>query len=330
MSRTRRTGFTLIELLVVIAIIAVLIALLLPAVQQAREAARRTQCRNNLKQLGLALHNYHDTHGVLPYSGIGYTWTSANTLLPTGFQQNPIGLNHNGLVMLLPHLDQAPLYSQFNFSGAMTLYSGHSPAMTGTFAGSPLTNGNAAVVGAYLAAFACPSDNGNPLHSATSFHYGVGTGYTGPAPQKTSYDFSTSSSYVTRAWQTDAANTRYMFGEGSKTKFSAISDGTSNTVAMSEGTYEVYNGTRSAWTYRGWVQVGHNIAATNINRWFYTSSVTPIPGRLGSWSWTGSLHTGGMHVLMGDGAVRFVNENTDFTVLDRLAKIADNLSVGEF
>lgn len=102
----RRRGFTLIELLVVIAIIAVLIALLLPAVQQAREAARRTQCKNNLKQIGLALHNYHDVHKTFVpatiYMGYGDTapW--------------PYNLNHTGWLMLLPFLEQGNLHEMWN------------------------------------------------------------------------------------------------------------------------------------------------------------------------------------------------------------------------
>lgn len=326
--RSRR-GFTLIELLVVIAIIAVLIALLLPAVQQAREAARRTQCRNNLKQLGLALHNYHDTHRVLPYSGMGYSWTSANTALPTGFTQNPRWFNHNGLVQLLPYIDQSPLYSRFNFNEAFTLYNGHSPASTGVRVGDPLTNGNANLAGTFLNAFACPSDNGNPYLDGVNFNYGIGAGYTGPAPQKTSYDFSTNSSLVTREWATSAFNVRYMFGEGSHAKISDVTDGTSNTVAMTEGSYEMINGRASAWAYRGWVQIGLNLAATRINNWNYTTN-TPIVGRRGSWGWASSLHAGGIHVLMGDGAVRFVGENTDLTLLLNLCRLSDGQVIGEF
>ncbi|QDU40955.1 Type II secretion system protein G precursor [Maioricimonas rarisocia] len=97
--RCRKAGFTLIELLVVIAIIAILIALLLPAVQQAREAARRTQCKNHLKQVGLALHNYHDTHNVFPY---GYMESGTYHKRDTWMQ------------MVLPFIDQAPMYNQYS------------------------------------------------------------------------------------------------------------------------------------------------------------------------------------------------------------------------
>ena len=98
-TRSQQRGFTLIELLVVIAIIAVLIALLLPAVQQAREAARRSQCKNNVKQLGLALHNYHDTFNIFP--------------LNNSFGA-PALTNRSGFVGMLPYLDQRPMYNQMN------------------------------------------------------------------------------------------------------------------------------------------------------------------------------------------------------------------------
>ena len=103
-SKCRQRGFTLIELLVVIAIIAVLIALLLPAVQQAREAARRTQCKNNLKQIGLALHNYHDTMLTFPFAGtVGADVVNGATTGPNGF---------NWRFFILPYIDQGPLYNQ--------------------------------------------------------------------------------------------------------------------------------------------------------------------------------------------------------------------------
>ena len=96
--RSRRFGFTLIELLVVIAIIAVLIALLLPAVQSAREAARRAQCTNNLKQIGLAMHNYHDQQGTLPYGLKGCCWGT-------------------WLISVLPYIEQQPLFNAWNSLG---------------------------------------------------------------------------------------------------------------------------------------------------------------------------------------------------------------------
>src|SRR5262249_26323102 len=107
---TRRTGFTLIELLVVIAIIAVLLALLLPAVQAAREAVRRAQCVNNLKQIGIALHNYHDAVGVLPFGSSGRTFPprGPKPLLWACASVGP-------LTMLLPFMEQRPLYDAMNF-----------------------------------------------------------------------------------------------------------------------------------------------------------------------------------------------------------------------
>src|SRR6516162_5799732 len=110
----RRTAFTLIELLVVIAIIAVLIGLLLPAVQKVREAAARVQCQNNLKQLGLALHNYHDANSQFPPAGRGYAWCGS----AAGGPGDTAIYNSNGLVLLLPYVEQDNLYRRFNLNEA--------------------------------------------------------------------------------------------------------------------------------------------------------------------------------------------------------------------
>ena len=140
--RTRR-GFTLIELLVVIAIIAILIALLLPAVQQAREAARRTQCKNNLKQLGLALHNYHDVHRCFPFGHEGTT------------------KSFSAFSMLLPYLEQANVYNQIDFNVPISHANNAGPLLI------------------ELPALRCPSDMANALPSiggATNYFTNKGAG----------------------------------------------------------------------------------------------------------------------------------------------------------
>ena len=116
MKVVKRLGFTLVELLVVIAIIGILIALLLPAVQAAREAARRSQCTNNMKQLGVAIHNYHDTHKVFPPAGLDYGWAGdANTSYSRAPSSSPVNrFNISGWVMVLPYLEQSALHDQYD------------------------------------------------------------------------------------------------------------------------------------------------------------------------------------------------------------------------
>lgn len=327
-------GFTLIELLVVIAIIAILIALLLPAVQQAREAARRSQCRNNMKQAGLALHNYHDTHGVFPFSTMGHGSVNGGSARPLRV------MNARGWTMLLPYFDQAALYAQYDHNQAACERNeagGGTPP--GVLMGHP-DNGNRAVVSRSLTMLLCPSDDGDPFYRSVSVHYGIsaaapGAGFFGA---KTSYDFNSARTATAAYTNYDglARTTRRMFGIDNSARIADIRDGTSNTVMLAETTLTVYNGVTAMWGYANHTSSGIDFAfADGINFWICcswdaTPNARPNNGHVAHWGAPGSMHVGGMHVTMGDGGVRFISENIDRVTQQRLAMIADNQPIGEF
>jgi prepilin-type N-terminal cleavage/methylation domain-containing protein len=348
MRANSRRGFTLVELLVVIAIIGILIALLLPAVQAAREAARRSQCANNMKQLGVGLHNYHDAHKKFPPAGWGYGWC----LNP---QNNPVQkvTNTNGWVLVLPYIEQNAKYDAIDLTQAMSnQINGNlgccGPNTTlGTLQGDAVptpTTGNGIIAAQLIETFLCPSDPGDRFLDATSV-YSIKPG-SGLRGAKLCYDFSVDSNYACSSWKNTAMSNRRMFGQDTSdapginpektkgdTSTSMVLDGTSNTVAVAECTLDVHNGRRAAWAYRNWVQVGVDIgAAPYINHWFYgaNTGMNYKYGRLGSWNWAGSLHPGGMQVVMGDASVRFLRETTSSTILNRLARMADGQANASF
>ncbi|WP_339686664.1 DUF1559 domain-containing protein [Gimesia maris] len=317
-----RKGFTLIELLVVIAIIAILIALLLPAVQQAREAARRSDCRNKMKQLGLALHNYLETHSVLPPSSV------AKGLCSTGVAASNT-LNGNGLVLLLPYLDQSALYNQLNFSLAFDDYGPGS---------APLPSGgattNADLVNRRMAIFNCPSDPGPQGIPVSSSYMLPG----GSNEHRTNYDFIVYRLTYNNChgWTSRAASQRTMFEDGSKCRPRDVTDGMSNTAMMAETRQACCgNGANANWGGRGYTQIGLSLSGVTPNRTTRNSSSYPGGSKdfapwLGDWNTTGSLHVGGLHVLLGDGAVRFMGDNTDYSIRLNLDRIADGNVIGEW
>ncbi len=341
--RTSRRGFTLIELLVVIAIIAILVALLLPAVQQAREAARRSSCKNNLKQIGLALHNYHDTHNVLPYStsadGAVTSNNSANTANSTGFT-----LNHRGWLGLLPYLEQPALFDRFDSAFPTGSYvrsgSGTTPSPLVQPAATIASSGNAEVVSTLVSTLLCPSDNGRNRYQGGSAHYAVypGAAAAGHEGAKTNYDFSVGRySSSTTAWSAWGLTTRRMFGVYSACKFRDISDGTSNTVMVAETTLDVKNGVGQTWGYSKWVGNGVDLAASaGINDFSVCCSWTTPPNQnhsqtqLKDWGLVGSLHQGGAQAVLADGSVRFLSENIDASTRVNLAYLGDGQVIGEF
>jgi len=222
-TRAKR-GFTLIELLVVIAIIAILIALLLPAVQQAREAARRTQCKNHLKQLGLAAHNYESTYSKLPSAGLyqNASGTAASTN-PRPYAVFPVSF----FVSALPYMDQAPLYNQWNFA---THYMGSAS--------------NSQLATSYIDPFLCPS-NGNFTKAG-----GRGFGQTDYMP--VAYTDIDPTTGIRNNASVSAANATKdaMLGGPAKAGFNDVIDGTSNSICIFE---DAGKAAESAGVGVGWI-----------------------------------------------------------------------------
>ncbi|UUO08661.1 DUF1559 domain-containing protein [Blastopirellula sp. J2-11] len=313
----RKNAFTLVELLVVIAIIGVLIALLLPAVQQAREAARRMQCTNNLKQAGLALHNYHDTFGKLP-------------AMCGGTGNGPIHNDNRlgGWVALLPFVEQGSLYNQITSS--LTIDSTTYPPY-----GDNPWNSSYTPWLTKLSFLRCPSDPATPAESDFGF---------------SNYAFSMGDR---PAWAGSTNPTSGMFGFHSWKNFASVTDGLSNTLALGERAV----GEVSTMKIRGGVAIASDVwnsgseydvtpascAAKRGQSGNYLSSVTvkEYPGR--RWAdgaplysgvlailppnspscllddWDGrqaiisatSYHPGGVNGAMGDGSVRFFTDTID-------------------
>jgi len=318
----------LIELLVVIAIIGVLVALLLPAVQQAREAARRSQCKNNLHNIGLAIHNYHETFTVLPPSRIA---PGCVTNVPTAGRTF---LNATGWTMLLPYLDQAPLYNQYNSSVCASVNTGSYAVFTVAQAagGEAGANFNSTVTKVKLAVLLCPSDPADYFYpSPNAQHYGISSTVSGGA--RTNYDFNNWASEFVNSFAAPD-NQKGMFGNDTSTRLTDVKDGLTNTAMVTETMRSVYNGVCPAWGHAGWVQHGVDLSRRRINEWGggigWNTPDTILPGRLFDWGSGGSNHVGGCHVCLGDGSVRFVSENINDVTRTRLARMRDGQIIGEF
>lgn len=323
-NKNRNKGFTLIELLVVIAIIAILVALLLPAVQQAREAARRTQCKNNLKQLGLAMHNYLDVHSVFPYAS---TYTDNGTPSATVLRAE----RHGWFEFILPFLDQAPLFQQIDFN----------EPISGTV-NRPLIENKRFV------AVSCPSnpfadtltrvdgvnfsDFSFPVQSAMYKPVGgtMDTGNTKDCTAGAPSFCRNTDGGIQGGWSggphTNNGAVAGMFARG-VTKFdtSHITDGTSNTLMLGE--MKPHFGLFGA-------IFAHNVSTSTF---FTKINSTFLRAREDSKTvdWTdanghASYHTGGAQFVLADGSVRFVSENVDYETYCYLGDRADGEVIGEY
>ena len=332
----RFRGFTLIELLVVIAIIAILIALLLPAVQQAREAARRSQCKNNLKQLGLALHTYSDGFKQFPINGISPTWAAP-------------GWQGTVLVGLMPYLDQAPLFKARNANTTGRDWweanpssldpAGSGPGTPNEFSRTlipllicPSFAGNQRAWWDYGVSCYVPSIGAQRMVPAVASCYlfplagGPGgpypsTGYwgDGPVQHASSWDPSQISGPFSRAnWAA---------------KYSQITDGTAYTIAMGEIRPDCTD------SMMGWSATVGSFYATTAPMNFRTCPGDPaLPGGCESKAWGyyntnqgfKSPHRGGAHFTLCDGTVRFISENINYATYQQLGSRRDGRPIGDF
>jgi prepilin-type N-terminal cleavage/methylation domain-containing protein len=311
----KRKGFTLIELLVVIAIIAILIALLLPAVQQAREAARRSACKNNMKQIGLALHNYHDVHLTFPPGHVDYDNDPA---MGSVDRQGPL---FAWSAFILPFMEQANVYDTINFN--VPIY------------GAVV---NAGAAQQEIPNYRCPSDAGKniEINGTTMGATVTMTQILDQATINYTYNYGVRPVIDAAVGPAGTGNVIEIGRDGkgagyvnSRVRIADMKDGTSNTVAVGERA--LLQGCESFWagvpdlpntpsdigqiygmggTY---LLNGGPVTSANINAPTTSSPGPPATDcnagfELGIFS---SVHEGGAHFLMGDGAVRFINENID-------------------
>ncbi|QDV71670.1 hypothetical protein Poly24_54090 [Rosistilla carotiformis] len=302
-SSSSRTGFTLVELLVVIAIIGILVGLLLPAVQAAREAARRMQCSNNFKQIGLALHNYHDTYRSFP---------------PGELTVSRLGV----LALILPQIEQGPLHDQLSAAGA---YIGRNTATAPAWHSNPaiVSTGTTPLAKTIIPAYICPSDPSSDLNERMK------SNDSGAFAKANYVGIYTAVSYDAAGAKT--ADRKATFYEDSKVRFRDITDGTSNTIVMVERAgLAPYNS--SMWM--GW----HNLPGpidnsyqfsirTRINR-FSNDTDYPISG--GSSYAASSAHPGGAQFLRGDGSVTLLPETIDLPTYAALGTIDWGEVIGEY
>ncbi|MFO0864181.1 MAG: DUF1559 domain-containing protein [Gemmataceae bacterium] len=319
----RRRGFTLIELLVVIAIIAVLIALLVPAVQKVREAAARAQCQNNLKQLGLALHSYHDTYKK---------FASGGTPSPAG------GYGHSWIMLILPYVEQGAIYNQFDFKGVSSAHTGL------IYSGTNQANGTL-LAGKGISILTCPS---SPLPQFVLVGSIAGSSSGVQSPSYTGVSGAVDhSSVVDRDGESNQhapkgkLSTGGMLPSRLNQRIADCTDGTSNTIMVGEQSDWCRDAAGATFNCRS--DYGHSMAMGpgDTRTWNNTHVRYRVNDK--NWSNVGvgsdfyghnrpiqSAHTGGANVLLTDGTVRFVIDSLPLQTLYNLCNRNDNNPIGDF
>lgn len=328
----RQRAFTLIELLVVISIISVLMSLILPAVQSARAAARRVQCQNNLKQIGLALANYESSARMLPPAMINPGRLDSFPFYSNG---NKV-LNTTGWALLLPHLDAVNIYDRYDF---------HQCSSQSAWGGMPVAGtdtANAEITGMAIPVLECPSDS--DAGEVSSFAPGSTHIYSRTNARRTSYLFATG--HFTDwdiTWKETADDIRRgMFGNNQSARIRDLRDGASNTIAIGEshgGTAQKVSPHFGPWGMTGTHTCCHgrvtSDSSTSVDPAYFTDKRWGLnaswDGGAGSYAWVfNSSHVGGASFVMGDGSVRFINEEVDYRLFCLLNYVQDGEPLSDF
>lgn len=333
MFRSKNRGFTLVELLVVIAIIGVLVGLLLPAVQAAREAARRMQCSNNLKQIGLGVHNYESTYKQLPLNQMPAPGQSFGHPAPL------VTHSTSWMIGLLPFIEQAALYEMWNFS-----YEASNDPRNGTDLNRPINPSNAFAAQTMLPAYRCPSDglSAELAPQANTGAMNIGQqNYKGVAGSNWAWGgFITNGEGIGRGRRRDTSGNGLdngngcfirSYGQETTVKFRDILDGLSNTLMVGETVPEFCSHT-------GWTQINGNTGTTSVplNQRALCGSATTgtrigdLRACRGDWPHNYSffsLHSGGGQFALADGSVKFLTDSIEYTLYRRLGCINDQNTV---